>query len=393
MTFLVTVTASTALAQTLFTPGATIGSSTNGNVGIGTSAPIAKLDVQMSGVTVGLRLHNSSSSTNWDLYAYNDNNFYLNNANGAVVNVFANAAAGTLYIGGNRIGVDTLNMLRPFTVEAGSNGGVNQGLVINSAHSYGVGQGTASSALVFGRNRSFDTTVLDSSAQIVGGNESETTSNNGFLSFYTVDGVGNLVERMRLDSGGHLGFGTTTPAANLDIVSSDNLASTTVATIEASNRTSAIQFGYNRITQVNSVPTQAYLALGVSNNQNAIFIDPTGNIGVGTTNPTQRFSVNGAVRAKEVIVDTAWSDYVFDDGYRLPSLAEVEAHIKAQKHLDGIPSAKEVAERGIRIGDIEAKLLAKIEELTLHQIEQEKKLQAVQTENLELRRRLAAGGL
>jgi hypothetical protein len=99
-----------------------------------------------------------------------------------------------------------------------------------------------------------------------------------------------------------------------------------------------------------------------------------GNVGIGTANPTHKLSVNGSIRAKEVIVDTGWSDYVFAEDYRLAPLSEVETHIRAKKHLPGIPSAAEVAEGGVSIGDMQARLLAKIEELTLHQITQEKRL-------------------
>lgn len=105
-----------------------------------------------------------------------------------------------------------------------------------------------------------------------------------------------------------------------------------------------------------------------------------GNVGIGTTNPSEKLSVNGKIRAKEVIVDTNWSDYVFNDSYKLQSLTEVEQHIKTQKHLPGVPSAQEVAAKGVSVGDMQAILLAKIEELTLHQIAQEKELKAQRAE-------------
>jgi hypothetical protein len=94
-----------------------------------------------------------------------------------------------------------------------------------------------------------------------------------------------------------------------------------------------------------------------------------GNVGIGTTNPTNTLSVNGIVQAKEVLVNTGWSDYVFDSGYRNRPLAEVAAYIRENHHLPGIPSAKEVEEKGVSLGDMQAKLLAKIEELTLHLIQ------------------------
>jgi hypothetical protein len=109
-------------------------------------------------------------------------------------------------------------------------------------------------------------------------------------------------------------------------------------------------------------------------NQLAATFTETGNVGIGTRNPTQKLSVNGTVRAKEVIVDSGWSDYVFAPDYKLPPLSEVEQHIKSEQHLPGIPSAKDVAEHGVGIGEMQAKLLAKLEELTLHQIAQEKEI-------------------
>jgi hypothetical protein len=114
-------------------------------------------------------------------------------------------------------------------------------------------------------------------------------------------------------------------------------------------------------------------------------IDSVGNVGIGTTNPTQKLSVNGTVRAKEVIVDSGWSDYVFDESYELKALSETEAFIKAEKHLPDMPSARDVAEHGVSVGEMQAKLLAKIEELTLHVIEQQKQLaaQSARIERLE----------
>ncbi len=108
-----------------------------------------------------------------------------------------------------------------------------------------------------------------------------------------------------------------------------------------------------------------------------------GNVGIGTTTPAHKLAVNGTIKAKEIIVETTgWSDYVFADDYRLPSLSEVESHIKANKHLPGIPSAAQVANEGVSIGEMQAKLLAKIEELTLHQIAQQKLL-AAQSQEIE----------
>lgn len=104
--------------------------------------------------------------------------------------------------------------------------------------------------------------------------------------------------------------------------------------------------------------------------------DSNGNLGIGTTTPKERLSVNGKIRAHEIKVETAnWPDYVFAKDYKLPSLQETEKHINEKGHLPGIPSAQAVKTNGIDLGEMNAKLLQKIEELTLHVIEQNKQLQ------------------
>jgi hypothetical protein len=83
-------------------------------------------------------------------------------------------------------------------------------------------------------------------------------------------------------------------------------------------------------------------------------------------------SVNGNVRADRVKVYTTWADYVFEEDYKLPTLAEVEQHINEKGHLKDIPSAAEVEAKGIELGEMNKLLLQKIEELTLYMIEQNK---------------------
>lgn len=107
-------------------------------------------------------------------------------------------------------------------------------------------------------------------------------------------------------------------------------------------------------------------------NNERMRIGNSGNIGIGTTNPTYKLSVNGTIRAKEIIVDTGWSDFVFEDGYRLPPLSEVERFISKNRHLPEIPTEADVKEKGVTLGNISSKLLQKIEELTLYLIELKK---------------------
>lgn len=106
-----------------------------------------------------------------------------------------------------------------------------------------------------------------------------------------------------------------------------------------------------------------------------------GNVGIGADNPQQKLVVDGTICAHEVRVALTsavcgWPDYVFDDNYELASLEEVEQHIDSEGHLPGIPSAEEVENNGIHIGEMQARLLEKVEELTLYLIQQNKKIEA-----------------
>ncbi|TCP24656.1 hypothetical protein EV195_10587 [Tenacibaculum skagerrakense] len=105
-----------------------------------------------------------------------------------------------------------------------------------------------------------------------------------------------------------------------------------------------------------------------------IVIDKNGGkVGIGTSNPDAKLAVNGTVHAKEVRVDlNNWPDYVFENNYNLPTLEEVEKQIKEKGHLPNIPSAEEVKKNGVQLGEMNKKLLEKIEELTLYTIQQEK---------------------
>jgi hypothetical protein len=102
-----------------------------------------------------------------------------------------------------------------------------------------------------------------------------------------------------------------------------------------------------------------------------------GNVGIGTSKPKHKLSVNGTIQAKELIVTTLandWPDYVFDTEYKLTSLHELDKYVKSEKHLPGVPSADEIEEDGVKVGEMNKMLLQKIEELTLYVIELKKQI-------------------
>lgn len=110
-----------------------------------------------------------------------------------------------------------------------------------------------------------------------------------------------------------------------------------------------------------------------------LHIGNDGLVGVGTATPTHKLSVNGAIRAKEIIVDSGWSDFVFDSGYSLRPLAEVASHIEENGHLPDVPSAAVVESEGLSLGEAQKIMMQKIEELTLYVIEQDKKLKELES--------------
>ena len=108
---------------------------------------------------------------------------------------------------------------------------------------------------------------------------------------------------------------------------------------------------------------------------------PEGSVGIGVPNPFYPLEVNGVVRSKEMLVEShPWPDFVFEAEYTLPDLRDVERYIDENGHLEHIPSAAVVEKNGIAVGEMSARLLQKIEELTLYLIEQNKQIEALEKE-------------
>lgn len=122
-----------------------------------------------------------------------------------------------------------------------------------------------------------------------------------------------------------------------------------------------------------------------------MIVKNSGNVLIGTTEDHgYKLAVAGNVICTELKVKLQgnWPDYVFADGYQLKSLEEVEAHIQSNNHLPGIPAAAEIEKEGIAVGDMQKKMMEKIEELTLYLIDQNKRLNQIEQENISFRARL-----
>ena len=119
------------------------------------------------------------------------------------------------------------------------------------------------------------------------------------------------------------------------------------------------------------------------NNVAACFL-ANGNVGIGTLNPgTNKLAVEGTIGARKVVVSLSnpFPDYVFQPGYRIPSLKSVEEYIGANKHLPDMPTADSVAKNGLDLGNMQTKLLEKIEQLTLYTIDLQKQVETLRAEN------------
>jgi Small-conductance mechanosensitive channel len=125
---------------------------------------------------------------------------------------------------------------------------------------------------------------------------------------------------------------------------------------------------------------------GLLKHEDGIINTVNGNIGISTTAPDQKLTVKGKIHAEEVIVDlnVPAADYVFAKDYSLMPLHKVEQYVKTNSHLPDVPSATEIKDKGLSMGEMQNKLLQKIEELTLYAIEQNKKIQQLEKQNQQI---------
>lgn len=112
-----------------------------------------------------------------------------------------------------------------------------------------------------------------------------------------------------------------------------------------------------------------------------------GNVLIGKTSQTNtsyKLDVNGNARMNQVVVNTTGADFVFQPGYHLLTLDEIEAYIRKERHLPGIAPATQMQNEGLDLGGNQTRLLAKVEEMTLYLIAQDKEIKRLKQQNQEL---------
>jgi hypothetical protein len=208
----------------------------------------------------------------------------------------------------------------------------------------------------------------------------------------------NKANKIILES--NVGIGATTPSARLEVynsaqsghlvLSGNDNPGADMSRIDLDYKIAAANQTIGRISSAyltSSNGGSGALRFFTSNNgvlAEKMRIGNTGNVSIGTTetDPTNALlTVKGKIHAQEVIIDMnapLVPDYVFDDNYKLMPLHQVEQFVKTNNHLPEIPSAAEVQKNGLSMGEMQNKLLQKIEELTLYVIEQQKRIEQLE---------------
>lgn len=245
--------------------------------------------------------------------------------------------------------------------------------------------GTSASLTLYNSSLSKGFIQCDNGNMNIGTSTGNTAGN---LYFYM-----NSAAKMTLLNNGNLGIGTTNPNAKLsingggaaiDLIGTDNYIqfynSSNVAKSFIQNSGNDLKMG------ISSGNTNGSVILSTSGGSLAMNKDGDVMINTGSPAAGYKLSVNGKVICEELKVQLSgsWPDYVFANDYELKSIEEVNDFIKVNKHLPNMPAAKEIEQSGLSVGEMQSKMMEKIEELTLYIIQ-------LKNQNDELTNRINCG--
>lgn len=283
----------------------------------------------------------------------------------------AQSQAQNYYPATGNVGFGTINPDYPLHIRAGS-----AVIKLDAVDSAGHGG-------IRGRN---NTWILGYTG--VAGSEELSLGTRDLTGARTVIFAAGGVERMKLLANGNFGIGLSNAAARLHIVNGQQQLMFATGTC-TSGYTLSVGVNDDGINFSNNSTVRGFKFK--NGNGTLLDISAGGAVGIGAQPQTgYKLAVNGDALFTKVQVKAYanWPDYVFDDAYELPSLQTLEKYIQAHKHLPDVPSAAEVAAGGIDLAEMNAKLLQKVEELTLYLIEQNKKLELQQREIDQLKQKL-----
>ncbi len=390
-----------------------------GNIGIGAVVPADKVEIAGS-----LRLHGGSRALN----------FETSQAAGGVLKY----SPGVSFIRSDNtlLGrieyVDTLNFSNFMRFRMGED--IANGLTINTSNNVGVGiadpvarlhiSGGAGEQLRI--NHGFNPFVQFTTG---GGNLAE--NKRGFLDVSgddfrigtnTENNNGKFIVRvngnntLNITPANFVGIGTETPSTKLHVVGNtiisgnaiiggaanitgtlfagDNASINGNLTMDAANpiiqlQNSNVDKGFVQLSGDNiRIGTNSGNTAGKfvirTNGGDRFFVDGAGNVNIGsqTDAPGYILRVGGKMICEEVKVklqSSGWPDYVFSETYKLPTLSELKNFIQTNKHLPNIPSATEIEKNGLEVGDMQKRMMEKIEELTLYILQQQKEIEELKT--------------
>jgi hypothetical protein len=402
------------------------------NVGIGTATPAAKLDVKTTSSYVGQ--FNGGAPMYMGIFENDIYRGYWGSYSGAAEDVDFGTGSGT---------TGKLH----FTIQASPR------MTIDNVGKVGIGTTTPNHKLhVNGGDLFVQSSSGLIRFGYDGANEWQlaTTGAGADLRWYTTtDGGTTITPRHYFSQNGNVGIGGFSgpgvPQGRLDVIGAGTTSVTNTFMFRNSNGDTLFRMrddgrmgisyngaSYGRTVNISGTginfyntndaffggaifPTDTSLIIwSNSGANNYLVLQPSwGNTGIGTYTPNAKFhlngtqliggnnaipatgyqlSVDGKIIAEEVKVQlsTSWPDYVFADDYRLMPIEELEKSIRQNKHLPNIPSAADVtAEKGIELGEMNRKLLEKVEELTLYIIQLKKENTSLESRLKKLEEKLS----
>ena len=217
------------------------------------------------------------------------------------------------------------------------------------------------------------------------------TFNTAGIAFFTQYGYTAPIKKMRISAIGNVSIGSSLTNSTLSIRNSQLSNDAATGSVDLSFYTNDSPIGIGtKISAYKETFNTAGIAFftqyGYAAPIEKMRISASGNVGIGTVNPSCKLDVCGTIRANEVKVDLAGGcDFVFKSDYKLMYLNELDSFVKTYQHLPEIAPEKEMVENGVNMKDLQMKLLQKIEELTLYTIEQNNEIIELKKQNERLK--------